>query len=94
VRTGGRVDGLRPLLSGLAYVLGLLAIEGVAWGLSPFGVALSAWLGVYSAALLAVARFAPRAAAGRLAVAATMALVGCGMAEGAVRMLHIGGIRP
>lgn len=90
--TGPQVPGsaIRSLVTGFAIVLGILAIDGLAFGLTRFGVLVSAGLGVAASAALSIASFGHPATRQRFAAAGIGMLIGVAGAEAGIRALRLG----
>jgi hypothetical protein len=81
---------VRGALLWLAAPLALLALDGVAFGVSAFGCALSALLGATAAFALCVATAGSMAACFKLFASAAATILALAVAETTVRLLHVG----
>ena len=85
-----RGDGVRRAVLVLAAILAALGIEGAAFGLTPFGSAVSLLVTVVSVAMVLVAAFGTRASGLKTFVASVAALLAVGVMEAAVRAARLG----
>jgi hypothetical protein len=86
-RTG--IDLQRLLLS-VAAILATLGVTGSAFGLNPFGCAVSIGLAIGASAVLLFASLASRTAGLQLLTSIVATVVGLAIGEGAVRLLRAG----
>lgn len=84
----GRIS--RGALVGLAVGLCALSIDGMAFGLTPFGVAVSALAGAGAAAIVAVARYGRPHVHGHLVALTVSTTLSLAAAEVGIRALHLG----
>ena len=82
--------GPRRAATVIAAALGALALQGAAFGVTPYGCSVSAALGVVAALVFAVACFGSRSACLKAFAASLAAAVAAAGVEGAVRVLRIG----
>ena len=80
----------RSVLMGVVAGLATLAIGGLASGLTPFGAAASAVMAIVAAATLAVARYGGAQSHGHMVSLTVSTVLSLGVAEVAIRALHIG----
>ncbi len=80
----------RGALIGMAAGLGALSTGGFAFGLTPFGVVLSALMGCVAAAALAVARYGRAHSSGHMVAITVSTTLSLAVAEAGIRALHIG----
>jgi hypothetical protein len=74
----------------LAVALGVLALQGAAFGVTLYGCSVSAALGAVAALVFAVACVGSRSACLKAFAASLAAILGAGAVEAAVRLVHIG----
>ena len=85
-----RGDGVRRAVLLLAAILATVGIEGAAFGVTPFGCAVSMLVSVVGVAMLVVAAFGTRASGLKTFVATLAALFAVGVMEAAVRAARLG----
>jgi hypothetical protein len=81
---------VRTLLVGFAIVLAVLGIDGLAFGVAPFGTAVSALLACGASIVVGVALYAGRATRSNLIAASFGVVLGFACAEAGIRLLHLG----
>jgi len=89
VRGGPATAARRPVI-GLAVILAALGIEGLAFGITPFGCAASALLAGIAASAFAIASFGSGPACLKLFAASMATLLTVAAVETTVRLQHIG----
>ena len=80
----------RRLLLGMAAVFMVLGIDGLAFGLTPFGVATSALLALAASSVATTASFARPVVRGNLAAASVSVLLSLACVEAGLRLLRVG----